>query len=451
MNSNYILGEEKIINALMKLSIPATVAMLVNAVYNIIDTIFVGRGVGTLGIAGVSIYLPFQMIIMSIALLFGIGISSIVSRKMGQNDTEGAYKAFGNLILLVSIFSIFTSILGFIFAENVVKFLGASTEVLPYATDFARTMFPGVLVFPLCVAANNIIRAEGNAKDAMYSMLIGVLANIILDYIFIYKLGFGVAGAGLATSISQGINFLYLIYYFKKKSSIKIKIKYLKFDFNIFKETISIGSSAFITQVSMSIVALLLNYTLFKYGGDLAISIYGIVYKLTLFIQMPLIGLVQGMQPIVGFNMGAQNEIRAKKALKLTLVTSTLIGTMLTLVIILDPTFFINLFTTNTSLITEGSKVLKFNILMYPIIGIYLTAVGFYQSIGKGRASLVLSLLRQLIFFIPLSLILPSIFNLGLWGIWLAFPISDLLSFICTVILAKISINKNPTRAKLTA
>lgn len=449
MNHDYILGKEKIFTALMKLSIPATVAMLINAIYNIVDTIFVGREIGALGIAGVSVYLPLQMIMMSLASLIGVGTASIFSRKIGNNDLEGANKAFGNLILLVYLFSIFTFIFGFIFLEELVRFLGASNEVLPYAIDYARSILPGILFFPICVAANNIIRAEGSAKDAMCCMSIGMISNIFLDYLFICKLNMGITGAGLATSISKSLSFSYLTYYILNKSSVKLKLKYLKFDFSILKKIISIGTSAFITQVSISLVALLLNHSLVKYGGNFALSIYGIIYKLTLFIQMPLSGLVQGMQPIIGFSTGANNRTRVINTFKLTLIISTFIATTLTLIILIKTDMFMKLFTTDINLINEGSKVLKSNIIMYPFLGIYLTSIGFYQSIGKGKESLILSLLRQFIFFIPLSIILPSLFNLGIWGIWLAFPISDFLAFICTLVIAKITINKKAITPKI--
>jgi len=437
MDRNYILGKEKEFKALMKLSIPATIAMLVNAIYNIIDTIFIGRGVGSLGIAGLSIYLPIQMIIMSVALLIGIGTSSIVSIKLGNNDLDGANKVSGNLFLIISIFSITLSIFGFLFAEEIVKIFGASIEVLPYAADYARTMFLGVLVFPFCVASNNLIRAEGNAKDSMNAMIIGMIANIFLDYILIYVFDFGIKGAGIATSISKGLTFVYMIYYFNTKSYIKIKLKYLNIDFNILKQIISIGSSAFITQAAMSLVALILNYSLYKYGGNQAVSVYGIVYKLTLFILMPLTGLVQGMQPIIGYSKGANNNNRINNILKVSIISSTIVSSVLTLVIFIAPKLIIGLFTTDTMLINEGSNVIKLIILIYPLIGIYQVAIGFYQSIGKGSQSLFLSLLRQIIFFIPLSFILPLISNLGLFGIWLAFPISDFLTILVTLIFIK--------------
>ncbi|MFD3156998.1 MATE family efflux transporter [Haloimpatiens sp. FM7330] len=428
MNREKILGEENEFSALMKLSIPASIAMLINAIYNIVDTIFIGRGVGSLGIAGVSIYLPIQMMILSVALLIGIGTSSIVSRKLGKKDEEGVNKACGNLFLLIGIFSVIFSITGLVFTKEIVKMFGASDAVLPYAADYAKTMFIGVFVFPICVASNNILRAEGNAKDAMYSMIIGMIANVFLDYLFIYVFKWGIAGAGLATSISKMINFTYIVYYFMKKSSVKIKTKYLRYDKTIVKEMLSIGFSAFIIQISASIVALLLNYTLYHYGGDKAVSIYGIIFKLTLFVQMPLTGLIQGMQPIVGYSMGAGNITRIKNTVKINLIVSTCISTLLVMLIYIMPKSIVGLFTNDTSLINQGSSVIKIVMLIYPLLGIYMTSLGVYQSIGKAKMSLLLSMLRQIIFFIPISLILPSVFNLGLTGIWLAFPISDFLA-----------------------
>lgn len=443
MNREQILGKEKEFSALMKLSIPAIIAMLVNAIYNIVDTIFIGRGVGALGIAGVSIYLPIQMIIMSVALLIGTGAGSVISRMLGKKNQEGANKASGNLFLLIGIFSVVFSITGFIFAEWFVKIFGASKSVLPYATDYARTMFIGVLVFPICVASNNILRAEGNAKDAMNCMIIGMIANIFLDYLFIYVFKLGIAGAGLATSISKGINFMYVVYYFVKKSSIKIKPKYIKYDKNIVNEIIAIGFSGFIIQISMSIVAVILNYTLHYYGGDQAVSVYGIVYKLTLFVQMPLTGLIQGMQPIVGYSMGSGNTTRIKNIVKINLIVSICISILLVVLIYIAPEFVVGLFTKETSLVKQGSKVLKIVILMYPLIGAYMTAIGVYQSIGKAKMSLVLSLLRQIIFFIPLSFILPSTFKLGLMGIWLAFPLSDFLASAVAIFISLKDYKKN--------
>lgn len=437
MNRDFILGEEKEFKALMKLSVPATIAMLVNAIYNIIDTIFIGRGVGKLGIAGVSIYLPIQLVILSFALLIGVGTSSVISIQLGHKDKEGVNKTAGNLFFVMGVFSIITAIIGLIFTPQIVEIFGASEGVLPYATNYARTMFLGVFVFPICVASNNIIRAEGNAKNAMNAMIIGMIANVILDYLFIFVFKWGIAGAGLATSISKVINFIYIYIYFKKKSIIDFRLKVIKFNKEINKRVMSIGISAAITQLAISLVSVLLNYTLYIYGGNDALSSYGIINKLTLFIQMPLSGLVQGMQPIIGYNLGKKNKERIFNTVKLTLIISILVSVFFVAAVYFKADILVSMFTYNKELLDLTSSALKIVVLIYPILGIYLIIIGMYQSLGKGRESLILSLLRQIILFIPLSLILPHIFNLGILGIWLAFPISDLIAILITVFYVK--------------
>lgn len=443
MSRDYILGEEREFSALMKLSIPATIGMLVNAIYNIVDTIFIGKGVGDLALAGLSIYLPIQMIIMSVSLLVGIGSASIFSRKLGARDRAGADKVVGNLTFIMAVFSVILASTGLLFSKQIVSLFGASKEVLPFATDYARAMFLGVYVFPFSVASNNIIRAEGHAKNAMNSMVYGMILNVILDYIFIYILDLGVWGAGLATSISKAFSFIYItIYYFGKVSNINFKIKNMSFDLDMSKEMFAIGSSAFITQAAMSFVTVLLNYSLLKYGGNQAVSIYSIAYKLTLFILMPLVGIVQGMQPIIGYSKGANNDVRIKNTVKMSMITSTSIACILTFLIWIMPELIVSMFTDSAELISEGAKVLRLIVMVFPLIGLYQIAVGYYQSVGQGKASLILSLLRQVVFFIPLALILPFVSNLGIMGIWLAFPIADALTILVTGVFVKSRIDK---------
>lgn len=443
MSRDYILGEEREFSALMKLSIPATIAMLVNAIYNIVDTMFIGKGVGELALAGLSIYLPIQMIIMSMSLLVGIGSASVFSRKLGAKDREGADKVVGNLTFIMAVFSVILASTGLIFSDQIVTLFGASKEVLPFASEYARAMFLGVYVFPFSVASNNIIRAEGHAKNAMHAMIYGMFLNIFLDYLFIYVFDWGIWGAGLATSISKAFSFLYItIYYFGRVSSINFKLKNMKFDLAISKEMFMVGSSAFITQAAMSFVAVLLNYSLLKYGGNQAVSIYSIVYKLTLFVLMPLIGIVQGMQPIIGYSRGANNHTRIRNTVKMSLLTSTAIACVLTLLMWIVPELIVGLFTDSKDLIVEGSKVLRIIVMVFPLIGCYQIAVGYYQSIGQGKASLFLSLLRQIIFFIPLAIALPYVANLGILGIWLAFPIADALTILVTGVFVKSRIDK---------
>lgn len=438
-----MLGNDKIIIILLKLALPATIAMLVNALYNIVDTIFIGRGIGTLGIAGVAVQLPIQMIILSCALLIGIGSGSMLSRNLGKKDLEKVNYIACNSFLCVSIIGIIFSILGYIFTTSIVKFFGATENILPYARDYARIMFIGSLYFPFCVSTNNLIRSEGNSKDAMISMIIGFVLNVILDYIFIFIFNMGIKGAALATILSKLGSFIYiLIYLNSNKTSISIKARYFIPQKNIIKEILSIGFSGFAVQLSGSIVTIILNHCLGYYGGDLAIAIYGIVYKITLFLFMPLHGMIQGMQPIVGYNYGCNNIARVKEAIKLTITFTTLFTMVGMLIIETFPAEIIGMFNKDTFLLSQGILTLRIVIMMTPFIGIQMTGLGLFQALGKALTSFILSILRQVMIFIPLVLLLPNIKNLGVLGIWISFPISDLLSAIITILVFKNQLGK---------
>ncbi len=433
-----MLANDKIISILFKLALPATVAMLVNALYNIVDTIFIGRGIGTLGIAGIAIQLPIQMIILSCALLIGIGSGSMLSRSLGKRDLEKVNYIACNSFLCISIIGISFSTLGYIFTTSIVKFFGATENIFPYARDYARIMFIGSLYFPFCVSTNSLIRSEGNSKDAMISMIIGFILNVILDYIFIFIFNMGIKGAAIATILSKLGSFIYiLIYLNSNKTSIIIKTKYFIPQKNIIKEILSIGFSAFAVQLSGSIVTIILNHCLGYYGGDLAIAIYGIVYKITLFLLMPLHGIIQGMQPIVGYNYGCNNLSRVKETLKLT-ITFTILSTIVGMLVIqIFPYQIIGMFNRDTCLLSQGILTLRIIIIMTPFIGIQMTGLGLFQALGKALTSFILSILRQVLIFIPLVLILPNIDNIGILGIWISFPISDFLSAIITILVYK--------------
>ncbi|MCY6483227.1 MATE family efflux transporter [Clostridium aestuarii] len=433
-----LLANAKISSVLFKLALPATIAMIVNALYNIVDTIFIGRGIGTLGIAGVAIQLPVQIIILSCALLIGIGSGSMISRNLGKKDTEKVNYIACNSFLCVGCMGIIFSILGYMFATPIVDFFGATKNILPYARDYVKIMFIGSLYFPFCVSTNNLIRAEGNSRDAMISMIIGFLTNILLDYIFIFILDMGIKGAALATILSKLGSFIYIIIYLNSsRTSIQIKLKYFVPQKNIIKEIISIGFSGFAVQVSSSIVTIILNHILGHLGGDLSIAIYGIIYKITLFLFMPLNGMIQGMQPIVGYNYGCNNISRIKETIKLTIICTTIITTIGVLIGELFPYQIISLFNKDEVLLSHGVSALRIVIIMTPFVGVQMTGLGISQSLGKSLTSFFLSILRQVLLFIPLILLLPNIYNLGIWGIWIAFPIADLLSMIITILISK--------------
>jgi putative MATE family efflux protein len=437
------LGEQKISKLLLNLSLPATVGMLVNALYNLVDTIFVGRGVGAIAIGGLTVAFPIQMVLMAFAMMIGIGAASAISRSLGEKNIERADYVAGNSFLCVIILSAIISALGLIFTEPMLRIFGSTETILPYAKDYIKIILWGNIFFSFAMSSNNLIRAEGNAKVAMATMLIGAILNIILDPIFIFIFKLGIKGAALATIISQFISFLYILtYLYSGKSSLKIKLHHLKPKINIIKEIFAVGSAAFFRQVSGSVVAIVVNNSLRVFGGDIALIIVGMLQRITMFMFMPLFGVIQGMQPIVGFNYGAKKYDRLKEAVKLSLITATALATFSWLIVELFPTAIISIFTTDTEIITKGSLVIRIAVSMIPFIGIQIVAAGLFQSLGKAVPSLVLSLLRQVLLFIPLVIILPRVLGLGIMGIWIAYPAADILSVILTILYLRSELKK---------
>lgn len=438
MNREYQLGNEPIPKLLWRLSLPATVAMFVNALYNIVDTIFIGQGIGYLAIGGLTIAFPVQMVIMAIAQMIGIGAASAASRSLGANDKERANLVTGNAFLSVLILGIVVSVGGLVFISPLLRLFGATEVLLPYSREYLRIILIGAVYFPLAVCGNNLIRAEGNAKVAMISMSIGAMLNIILDYIFIFPLQMGIRGAALATILSQLVSVIYVFsYLFGGKSVFVVKLRHFRLDISIVYEIVTVGFASFARQVAGSLMAVIINNSLGFYGGDLAISVYGVVNRIIMFLVMPLFGIVQGMQPIVGFNYGAGNIDRVKETLKLAIIATTIFASFAAFFGVLSPGTIIRLFDNDPDLIAGGTQALRIVLSMIPIIGAQVVGAALFQSLGKALPSLLLTLSRQVILFIPLALILPRLYGLGVLGIWLVFPISDFLSTIFTVVLLK--------------
>lgn len=424
-----MLEKGSISRALISLSLPGTVAMLVNAMYNIIDTIFVGRGVGTLGIAAVAIYLPIQLLVFALAQMIGVGAASYMSRCLGAKKLEKVNQICGNAFLYSGITGLFFMTVGLIFTGPVLKIFGASPTVMPLAADYARLMFIGTLYYPFCTAMNSLIRAEGNAYDAMFSMIIGFVVNIVLDYVFIFPLHMGVKGAALATVTAKLCSLLYIVFYlFKRKTIIKIKPAYLRFDAEIFRETVLIGFSTFVIGGARSLSCIVSNHVLGFYGGDLAVAIYGVIYKIIMFLGMPVSGISQGMRPLIGYNYGARQYKRVVKTIKLGLFYSFLIAGSGTLLAELFPAFTMSLFSKDQKLIQAGIEAMRICLIFIPLTGVQVLGTTIFQSLGRAKPSLVMALLRQGFIFIPLVLLMPLIMENSLLGVWLAFPLSDLIS-----------------------
>ncbi len=418
------LAEAPIKKLLWKLSAPAMVGMFVAALYNITDTIFIGRAVGILGIAGIAIVFPVHMLIMAIEQTIGIGGASFISRKLGERKKEETEFALGNIVSLIIISSITMTVLGLIFIKPLLIIFGATDNILPLAVEYANIIILGIIFFSFGMVGNNLIRAEGNAKVAMIAMLVGAVLNIILDPIFIFGFDMGMTGAALATVLSQIVTCMYVMYYFfSGKSILKFYWKNLKLKFYIVKEITVVGISSFVRMGSSSIMAIVLNNTLAIYGGDIAIGVFGIINRLLTFIFLPLIGIVQGMQPIIGYNFGARAMGRVRETVKLSIkfTTYSAFGAFAVLEIFSRP--LLQVFTNDLEAIKMGVPAMRIVAIAFATIGFQVVSAGLYQAMGRAKESLFLSSLRQVILLIPLVIILPHFW--GLLGVWIAFPIAD--------------------------
>ena len=435
------LGNKRIGPLLAKLAIPTTIGMLANSLYNVVDTIFIGRGVGTLAIAGIGIVFPIQIIIMAIAQLFGMGAASMVSRSLGKKDYGRASNIVGNSIIASFALGTFAAIMVFIFLNPILRVFGATENILPFARDYLSIVAFGFIYFPFLVSTNNLVRAEGDAKNSMIVMLVAIGVNIILDPIFIFGLNMGIKGAAYATIIAQFCGFLYIVlYYALGRSSLKIRVIHFRMKWHIFKEMVSLGFASFIRQVSMSFLIIVINNSLRVYGGDIAIAVFSVVNRVVMFITMPIFGIVAGVQPMIGFNYGANNMGRVKESLKTSVLSTAAISVVFFIIFLAIPAKIMGLFSTDIDLINNGIFPLRMIVLLFPFIGFQVIGAGFFQSIGKARPSIILSLSRQVLFLIPLILLLPLL--MGINGIWIAFPIADSLAILITGILIYREIKK---------
>ncbi|SHI06976.1 MATE family efflux transporter [Sporanaerobacter acetigenes] len=435
MNRSKQLGEENIGKLLFQFSIPAIVGMMVNALYNVVDRIFIGKGVGSLGIAGIFVGYPISLILMAFSMLIGIGGNSLVSIKLGEKKEEEAQKILGNAFILLILISASISVIGLIFLEPLLKAFGASKNILPYSIDYMTIILIGAPMQALGFGLNNFIRGEGNPKVAMGTMLIGAILNTILDPIFIFVFKMGMKGAAYATIISQGVSAIWVLSYFMgNKSLLKLKRENIKLQGKIVKNIISIGLAPFSMQIAASAVTILLNKSLQKYGGDVATSSMAAINSITMMILMPIFGINQGAQPIIGFNYGAKKYNRVKETLKLAIIFATIISSTGFIITQTIPEKLIGLFGKNEKeLIEVGSKALRIYLSMLPIIGVQVISSNYFQATGKPKQAMILSLSRQVLVLIPALVILPRLFQLN--GVWLAGPISDLVSSIITAIV----------------
>jgi putative MATE family efflux protein len=426
------LGKESIGKLLFKLSTPVIIGMLVQALYNVVDTFFVGRAYGiesVQAIGGLSIAFPIQMIIMAFGIVLGTGGSSIISRALGSKELEKAERTLGNVFSLSLILSILIAVPFLLYLDVILEIFGATPGILPYAVEYLEPIIAGSVFFVFGISVQNIVRAEGNARLAMNAMLIGAGINILLDPLFIFGFGMGVQGAAIATVLSQAVSSVWLLQYcLKGKGAVNFKSRYLKPETDIMKEIGAIGVGSFVMQASAGIMMIFVYNALATYGGDVAIAVFGIIIKVNSFIFLPLLGMSFGLQPIVGYNYGAKQFGRIAESVRLALISTTTFGLLGLLIIYLFTEQILGLFSADAQYLTVGKHAVKIMLLGMPLIGLNIVSMTLFQALGKARPSFILSLSRQLLFLIPLVIILPGFYELD--GVWAAYPISDILSFL---------------------
>jgi putative MATE family efflux protein len=432
MERSQRLGSEGIWRLLLAFSLPAVVGMLVQGLYNVVDRVFIGQAVGSLGIAGTTVAFPPMLILLAFSMLVGLGATALISIRLGERRRDEAERVLGNAtVLLVGIALVLTT-LGLLFLDPLLVACGATQAVLPYARDYLRIILVGAVFQTTGFGLNACIRGEGNPKIAMFTMLIGALLNIVLDAVFVLGLGWGVKGAAGATVISQAASATWVLAYFiRGKSLVRLRVRNLGLRWNVCSTVLAVGSPPFVAQMAASVLNSILNNQLTIYGGDLALSAMGIIYSMAMLILMPIFGINQGAQPIIGYNYGARQFARVKRTLQLAITaasTITLLGFVGTMCF---PSQVIRLFNReDQALVLLGSHALRVCLVMLPVVGFQVVSASYFQAVGKPGRALILTLSRQVLILIPALLILPRFY--GLDGVWASIPTADLGSSLLT-------------------
>lgn len=423
------LGTKPIGTLLAQYALPAIVAMVASSLYNMIDSIFIGQGVGALAISGLAITFPFMNLSAAFGAAIGVGSSTFLSVKLGQRDYGIANSILGNCVMLNILVGLVFGGVCLLFLEPILRFFGASAYTMPYAKDYMEIILLGNAVTHLYLGLNAVLRAAGKPKMAMYLTIFTVILNAVLDPLFIYTFRLGIRGAAYATVLSQLVALGWQWMLFSKKSEL------LHFDYDKFKikkrivsSIVSIGISPFSMNACACLVVIFINNTLADYGGDMAVGAYGIANRVAFVFVMVTFGVCQGMQPIAGYNYGAQNYSRLKEVLRLSVMAGTAVCAFGFLIAMACPRLVARLFTTDEALIAMSVTALRYIMAMFIIIGAQMVITNFFQSIGKAKVSIFLSLSRQLIFLVPALMVLPKV--MGLDGVWLAMPLSDAIAAI---------------------
>tara|TARA_B110000027_G_scaffold77210_1_gene82230 strand:- start:1725 stop:3065 length:1341 start_codon:yes stop_codon:yes gene_type:complete len=436
-----LLGTDSIPKLLIKQALPASIGILVMSLNILIDTIFVGQWIGSNAIAAINVVLPVSFFIAALGMSIGVGGASIISRALGENNHLKAEITFGNQITLTFILTITVVIFGLAYVDQLIVLFGGKGSLFSLAKTYYVIVLYGVPVLAFCMMANNTIRAEGKPKNAMYAMLLPSISNLLLDYIFINIFDWGMMGAAWATTLSYGVCALYIIYFFfSKKSTLKPTWSSFKLQFLLIKEISSLGSVTLARQAMVSLTVLLVNNILFSYGGESSITVYAIISRMLMFATFPILGITQGFLPIAGYNYGAKNLQRVRRVINISIRYSVFLASIIFLFIFFFAENIPLIFSNDNKVGIETPQALRYVFAALPIIGIQLIGAAYFQAIGKALPALLLTLSRQGLFFIPLLFILPM--HYGVLGVWIAFPIADVLSTFMTAYFLNRAIKK---------
>lgn len=421
------LGTENIGKLLMMYAVPAIIAMTASSLYNMVDSIFIGHGVGTMAISGLALSFPLMNLAAAFGSLVGVGAATLISVKLGQKDYDTAQRVLGNVFVLNILLGVAFTVIVMAFLDPILYFFGGSDETVGYARDYMYIILLGNTITHLYLGLNAVLRSSGHPQKAMYATIATVIINTILDPVFIYGFGWGIRGAAIATIVAQIISLMWQLWIFSSKEEL------LHFHRGIFRlkrkivfDSLAIGMSPFLMNMAACFIVILINQGLKKYGGDLAIGAFGIVNRLVFIIVMIVMGLNQGMQPIAGYNFGAKQYERVTKTLKLTIIYATGVTTFGFIIGMLFSDTVVGIFTSDAELIELSAKGLRIVVMFFPIIGFQMVTANFFQSIGMASKAIFLSLTRQMVVLLPCLLILPRFF--GAAGVWYSMPISDLLA-----------------------
>lgn len=445
MRASEKFGTKPISSLIIEQSIPAAIGMLVMSLNNLVDTIFVGNWIGSKAIAAITVVMPIVYLIGAFGMAIGIGGASVISRALGEKNTTKARRTFGNQISLVVLICMALIAVSFSLKPFILKLFGANENIYNLTETYFVILMYGVPFLAMSMAGNNIIRAEGKPRFAMIALIIPSIMNIFLDYLFIKYFGWGMAGAAWATSIAYFSSFAFICYFFLSKNS-ELKINYLHFSLkhNIVKEIIELGGVTLARQGVISLLSIILNNILLTYGGELFIAVYGIVIRMLMFALFPVMGIMQGFMPIVGYNYGAKEFTRVIATVQKSIIYATFLAIIIFAIVMVFPEEIVRIFSDDKELLKETPFALRWVFGVTPVIAIQLIGAAYFQAIGKAKPALLLTLSKQGFFLIPLLLFFPKIF--GINGVWYAFPLADILA---TVVTAFFLIKNLKTLTKL--